>query len=237
MNQESKRERSSWTRVFELFRDGQRLESVMSGWRVTEEQIAEYLIAGHRAGEKVEPAWVLPPKIRDRVMEFIQGRADLSPTQISSMVQGRVKPAIIRALRQISQGMSFDTRLYNESTFFEKFHDDLAGATREIIVVASEIKGQHWRKHAAAFLGLVRREGQVGFFSGRISELLEDSLRDAGIVLIEKHSHANLVLIDNQILWEGSMNFLLPPQGDEHVRRSESRLQVEEVKDLNDLFL
>ena len=157
-----------WARVFELFRDGQRLESVMSGWRLSEEKVAEYVVAGHRAGERVDPSWLLPAKISDRVMEIIQGREDLTPTQISSMFQGRVKPSIIRALRQVTSGMSFETRLFNEATFFETLHDDLAGARSEIIVVAPEIKGNHWGRFRAGFQRLIRNEGQVGFFSGRV---------------------------------------------------------------------
>ena len=229
---------SRWERVFELFREGRRLESIKSGWRLDDAQIAQMIVEGHQAGERVDPDWLLPPSVRDRLLEVIDERPELGPTAVSSMVQGRVAPEIVRALRAVRVGRSrMETRLFNEETFFETFHDDLAGAEREILVVAQAIKGKHWRRHVDSYQRLVNSGGTVAFFCDKVSDLVVDPVKDLGILIIEKRSNANLVLVDNDVLWEGSMNFLLPPAGDEHVRRTRSRLECDEVKELNDLFL
>jgi hypothetical protein len=229
---------SRWERVFELFREGRPIESIKSGWKLDDGEIAEMIMAGHRAGEKVDPEWLLPPGVRDRLLEVIDDRPELGPTAISSMVQGRVAPEIVRALRVVRVGQTrMETRLFNEETFFETFHDDLAGAEREILVVAQSIKGKGWRRHVDSYRRLTASGGTVAFFCAKVSDLVVDPIKDLDIVIIEKRSNANLVLIDNDILWEGSMNFLLPPAGDEHIRRTRSRLQCDEVKELNDLFL
>ncbi|MEZ6197242.1 MAG: hypothetical protein R3F20_16190 [Planctomycetota bacterium] len=228
----------TWERVVGLFREGKRLEAIKSGWRLDDKQIAEAVVQAHRAGEQIDPAWLLPPSVRDRVLEVIDDRPELGPTAVSSLVQGKVPPDIVRALRVVRVGRNrVETKLHNEVTFFENFHDDLAGAKREILIVAREVKGKHWRRHIDSYTRLVGSGGVVAIFSSRVSDLIVDAIKDAGIVIIEKDSNANLALIDGEILWEGSMNFLLPPAGDEHVRRTLSRLQCDEVKDLNDLFV
>lgn len=230
-------EREPWRRLFDLFHEGRPLESILSGWQLTPEKVAQLVLAGHRSGEKVDPAWLVPASVRDRVLGMIRERPDLSATAISSTVQGRVSPAIVAALRSVLGGGTIETRLFNEDTFLATLTADLLAAKSEILVVAPEIRGRHWRTHHEAFARVQRGGGQVAFFTGSVAETALEPLRDAAIVLIEKRSNANLVLVDGAILWEGSMNFLMPPRGEEHVRRTVSRLQCDEVRDLADLWI
>jgi DNA-binding XRE family transcriptional regulator len=64
-------------------------------------------------------------------------------------------------------------------------------------------------------------------------------LKSAGVqVILRKGIHAKFVIIDEDILWEGSLNFLSHYGTREHVRCSVTREEVAEVKrrhDMNDL--
>lgn len=224
--------------LFRLFREGHKLESILSGWRLTEARLADILIQGYRSGEKVDPDWILPPRLAGQVKDTIRERTDLTPVQVSSHFNGKVSPHVVRVLKLIlGTDRGVDSVILSESSFFERLHDDLHGARSEIMICAPEIKGAHWRKWLEAFRRVILQEGSVAFFSGKVSELIEEDIRKAGIVLIEKHTNANLAVIDGAILWEGSMNILLPPKGEEHVRRTVSRLQCDEVRDIHDLYV
>ena len=228
----------SWETVMRLFREGQKLENIMSGWRISEQRLGELIIQAYRSGETINPDWLLPFSIKEKVMEVIHSQPELTNVEISSVFKGKISPALIHALRIIvGEGRGLDSAIFNEETFFQRFHDDLHSAQKEILLVAPVVKGRHWRKHLEAFLHVLRIEGQVAFFYGKISNLIEDDVRQQKIILIEKHTNANLVVIDRRIVWEGSMNFLLKPQGEEHVRRSVSMLQAGETMDLHDLYL
>ena len=102
-------------------------------------------------------------------------------------------------------------------------------------IVSARPACDHWRRYLEAFLRVLHQEGQVVIFCRKVSNLVEDEIRERGIELIEKHSNARLAVIDRQILWEGSINFLLPPDGEEHLRRSVSKLQCSEILDIHDL--
>ena len=227
-----------WHRVFELLGEGRPIESIRSGWRLSDERIADLLLAGHRAGEEVRAEWIAPSSIRDLLLELVDTRPDLSPVQISGAFKGRVSPALVKVLRVVRNGgRGLDTRIYNEETYFAPLHDDVHGARRELLFVAPEVKARHWARFLDAFRRVRDAGGRVAFFVGRVSELIQDELRDMGVDLIEKRTHANFVIIDGSIVWEGSLNFLLPPAGEEHVRRSVSHLLADELRDLHDLWV
>ncbi|MCA9321700.1 MAG: hypothetical protein KDB53_13245, partial [Planctomycetes bacterium] len=227
-----------WSRVVELLADGQPVETILSGWQLNEHRLSELLLAAWRAGVAVKPEWVVSPAMRSPLFQALDERPDLSPVQLSSLFKGRVSPIIIRLLKVIrGEGRGLETALFDENSFFERFHDDIAGARKEILLVCPDLKSRHWRKYLDGIRHVLVQEGQVAFFCARVSNLIEDEVRKEGIVIIEKRSNANLVLIDGEILWEGSMNFLLPPVGEEHVRRTVSKLQADEVRELHDLFL
>jgi hypothetical protein len=62
-------------------------------------------------------------------------------------------------------------------------------------------------------------------------EVLVRDLQSQGVtVILRKRIHAKFVIIDEHILWEGSLNFLSFYKTTEHVRRSFNRKEVREVK-------
>ncbi len=227
-----------YEQILRLFREGQKLETILSGWRFSEQELAEMVIQAYRSGEKINPDWLAPLSIRDTLKEVIQSQPNLTNVQMSSLFKGKISPKLVHAMRVImGEGRGLQTTVFNEETFKTKLHDDLMGAEEEILLVAPSIKSNHWRGHLEAFQRLVRNEGVVAFFYRRVSNLIQDEIKDQQIVLIEQHSNANLIVIDKKILWEGSMNFLLPPEAAEHIRRTVSRLECGEILDLHDLYV
>lgn len=224
--------------VFRLFRDGYTLESIRSGWRLSEEAIAKTLLDGFRAGEKVDPEWLLPTRIKDRVIETIRQNPDLGTIEIAARFDNKVSPALVRVLRETTgaQG-TVDTRFFNEVSAPKAFAADIEAAKKEIIVVAPAVKGREWRRHLVGMKRVIDGGGAVAFFAATFSELVKEEIKNEGIVLIEKRTAADLAVIDGRILWEGSYSFLAPPVGEEHARRTASRLQCDEVKDLHDLYV
>ncbi|MFT7617770.1 MAG: hypothetical protein ACI97A_001409 [Planctomycetota bacterium] len=227
-----------YEQILRLFREGQKLETILSGWHLSEQKLSELVIQAYRAGEKINPDWLAPLSIRKTVKEVIQDKPELTNVQISSLFKGKLSPKLVHAMRIVmGEGRGLETMVFTEETFQASLHDDLNGAEEDILVVSPNIKSNHWRKHLEAYLRLIRNERQVAFFHGRISNLIVDDIKSQGIILIEQKSNANLIVIDRRILWEGSMNFLLPPAGSEHIRRTVSGLECGEILDLHDLYL
>ena len=227
-----------YEQILRLFREGQKLETILSGWHISEEELSGLIIQAYRAGESINPDWLVPLSIRDTLKEVIHSRPDLTAVQIASLFKGRLSPKLIHALRVVlGEGRGLETMVFNEETFRSRFEDDLAACREEILVVSPDVKSSHWRRYLESFQHVMRQDGLVAFFYRRLSNLVEDDMKNQGIVLIEQQTHANLVVLDRRILWEGSMNFLLPPAGQEHIRRTVSRLECGEILDLHDLSL
>ncbi len=227
-----------YEKIVRLFRDGEKLETIMSGWHISEEKLSELVIQAYRAGEKINPDWLAPLSIRDTLKEVIATKPDLTNVQISSLFKGRISPKLVHAMRVVlGEGRGLETMIFTEETFNASLHDDLSGAKEEILVVAPSIKSNHWRQYLESYARLIRNEAPVAFFFSSISNMVVESIKSQGIILIEQKSNANLVVIDRKILWEGSMNFLLPPAGAEHIRRTVSRLECGEILDLHDLYI
>lgn len=224
--------------LFRLFHDGHKIESIRSGWRYTEEKIADLLLAGWRAGEKVEVDWLLPASLKDRVLETIRQNPEMGALEISGKFQGKISAALIRCLREVAgPATGLVSRLFTEETAPAAFDLDMLSARSEILFVTPHVKSKHWLRYRPYFERVQDNGGQVAIFSATISDLVKEDLKTARIILIEKRTNANLCIVDGRLLWEGSWCFLAPPVNEEHVRRSESRLQCDEIRDLHDLYL
>lgn len=228
----------SYEQIIRLFREGQKLETILSGWHLSEHDLAGLVIQAYRAGEKINPDWLAPLSIRKNLKEVIQSKPELTNVQISSLFKGKLSPKLVHAMRIVmGEGRGLETTVFTEETFSSTLHDDIHGAKEEILIVSPSVKSNHWRQYLEAYLRLIRNERQVAIFHGRISNMIVDDIKNQGIILIEQQSNANLIVIDRRILWEGSMNFLLPPAGAEHIRRTVSGLECGEILDLHDLYL
>ncbi len=231
-------DRRPWERVVELLGEGRPVESILSGWQLTPKQLSDLVLQAWRAGVDIDPRWLLPARDADSVLQILDERGDLDALGISSLLKGRVSSDVIQTVRILrGEGRGMETAVFNESTFAQRFHDDVQGAAKELIFVAPALKGSHWRRWLEPLRRVAASGGKAAIFSGAVSSLVRDTLRDEPVPVIEKKTHANLVVIDGQILWEGSMNFLTPPLGEEHLRRTRSRLQCDEIKELHDLYL
>ena len=227
----------NYEQCLRLFREGHALEGILSGWNLTEVEVCDHLLAAHRHGEKLNPSWLIPESLKDLALEVIQTRDDLSPIQVSSLFQGRISPEIIKMLRVVLGTSATESRGFSELNYEEVVREDIYNAQKEVLIVAPEIKGHWFRRYKDPLARMTKEEGLVGLFTAHVADMLRDELDKMGVVIIERATHANLLVIDRTILWEGSGNFLQAAEVEENFRRSVSRLWCDEAMDMHDLFI
>jgi phosphatidylserine/phosphatidylglycerophosphate/cardiolipin synthase-like enzyme len=131
--------------------------------------------------------------------------------------------------------------LYDETTFYNKFKQDLREAKQEVIIESPFITLKRLEMLKPLFESLVIRNVQV-FIMTRLpqehdnfmSEQAEDGIRyfeELGVqaLLCTGGHHRKLAMIDRKVLWEGSLNILSQNQSREFMRRIESRKLTEEL--------
>lgn len=227
----------NYEQCLRLFREGHPMESILSGWNLTEREICDHLLAAHRQGERIDPSWVIPKKLRALALEVIQTRDDLPPTKVSSLFKGRISPEIVMMLRVIMGTGMVESRAFSELTYEKPVQADFDEAAKELLIVAPEIKGHWFRRYKDPIRRITKAEGTVAFFTPHVADMLIDEINAMGVIVIERATNANLLIIDRTIVWEGSGNFLQATEVEEHFRRSVSRLWCDELVDLHDLFI
>ena len=62
-------------KIIQLLREGYRLESVLSGWHLSESEFADIVIAGHNSGDIVDPQWIVSGPLGERALEMARSRS------------------------------------------------------------------------------------------------------------------------------------------------------------------
>jgi phosphatidylserine/phosphatidylglycerophosphate/cardiolipin synthase-like enzyme len=131
--------------------------------------------------------------------------------------------------------------LYDESTFYNRFKQDLLEAKQEVIIESPFIATRRLEILKPIIERLVARGVQI-FVMTRLphehdeymSEQAEDGIRyfealGVQVLLCEGGHHRKLAMIDRKVLWEGSLNILSQSHSREFMRRIESRQLTEEL--------
>ena len=130
---------------------------------------------------------------------------------------------------QSSDALLF-SNLLDQSSFYGTFEKDLARAKREVIVESPFISFERLNYLLPTFRELSRRgvrvvintkpvEEQDVDYGWQVAECIT-SLQEAGVdVLITGGHHRKLAIIDQQILYEGSLNILSQNDSCEVMRR------------------
>ena len=131
--------------------------------------------------------------------------------------------------------------LYDESTFYNRFKQDLLEAKQEVIIESPFIATRRLEILKPIIERLVARGVQI-FVMTRLphehdeymSEQAEDGIRyfeelGVQVLLCTGGHHRKLAMIDRKVLWEGSLNILSQSQSREFMRRIESRKLTEEL--------
>lgn len=147
-------------------------------------------------------------------------------------------------LLQISKPSLTDlltSELYNEQTFYPSFITDLRHAKSEVIIESPYLTVRRAKAAAPIFSKLQKRGVSVRINTREprhhTPELRDQSLiaiqilKQAGarVFLCSDYRHRKLAIIDNLILWEGSLNILSQSNSCEIMRRTQSEQLVREM--------
>lgn len=130
--------------------------------------------------------------------------------------------------------------LYDETTFYNQFTQDLGKTKEEVIIESAYITVPRVRKLKPIFDKLAKRGVKVYIITryphehdSIMAEQSEAGIRyfealGAQVLLCEGH-HRKLAIIDRMLLWEGSLNILSQTHSRELMRRIESKEEVEKT--------
>ncbi len=137
---------------------------------------------------------------------------------------------------------------YNQNSFWAKVIPDLKNASKRVIIFCPFVREGRIEVLLPIFEGIIKAGGEIIVYTRSISEhvrayqrkarTLIDTLRRKGVaVRIRKHMHEKVILIDNALVWQGSLNLLSHKATTEQMQRMVSekiQKEVAELLDLND---
>lgn len=134
-----------------------------------------------------------------------------------------------------SQGQILASRLYDETTFYAQFTQDLLRSQSEVVIESPFIATERMRTLHPIFEGLVNRGVQVYVVtrdprehSETMEEQSEAEIRNfealgVQVFLCTGSHHRKLAILDRKVLWEGSLNILSQAKSREIMRRIENK--------------
>lgn len=125
--------------------------------------------------------------------------------------------------------------LYDETTFYNQFKQDLRSANKEVIIESPFISAQRMKELRPIFEKLIERGVKVFIFTRDPKEHNEEyeiqseneiryfeSLGVQVLICVGNH-HRKLAILDRKILWEGSLNILSQIHSREIMRRIDGK--------------
>lgn len=146
----------------------------------------------------------------------------------------------MKLLSRFKSSDKFETSLYTEQTFYEAFSKDIKRATGRVIIESPYIT----TRRAGEFVNLLRKAKnglRVKVYTRNPYHhdgiLIEEAwkgirlLNDAGVqvVVCDDMRHRKIAVIDDHILWEGSLNMLSQNGSREIMRRTNSEAWVKQL--------
>ena len=128
------------------------------------------------------------------------------------------------------------SQLFNELTFDQAFWQDLRCAKKSIVIESPYLTERRARYFAPLFNKLTKRKVKIRintrhprYHSPAMATQAQKAskiLLDSKVRLYTYHDlrHRKLAIIDNTVLWEGSMNILSHNRSREIMRRSNSKI-------------
>lgn len=120
-------------------------------------------------------------------------------------------------------------QVFNESNFYQTFLDDLANAKALVVLQSPFITHKRWSQLSSDFRSCVNRHVCICVFvqdQGDSAEFQNclSHLRNAGLHVNVRHSiHEKVAVIDERVLWDGSLNILSHRNTCERMSRIVSR--------------
>lgn len=135
----------------------------------------------------------------------------------------------------------FNSKLYDEKSFYTAFLKDLDQCKEEVIIESPFITSSRMQLLWPIFNKLLAKGVKI-YIVTRPPEEHEESLRRQAVIEIRRSEfagvqtllcvgshHRKLAMIDRKILWEGSLNILSQTKSREIMRRIDSRILTMEM--------
>ena len=141
------------------------------------------------------------------------------------------------------------SELFNERTFYDSFPRDLLRARKSIVIESPYLTERRARYYAPLFRDLAKRKVRIRINTRRPSHHnygMERRAKKAALILLEAGAkvyiyddlrHWKLAVIDNKILWEGSLNIMSHGRSREIMRRLRSAHLCRRMVDFAGIYL
>lgn len=135
----------------------------------------------------------------------------------------------------------FNSSLFDETTFYQKFKQDLLHASREVVIESPYITRERMRGLFPIFEMLISKGVKVYVMTRDPREHMETMEEQSEteiqrfealgiqVFLCTGNHHRKLAILDRKILWEGSLNILSQTKSREIMRRIEDQQTTEEM--------
>ena len=137
--------------------------------------------------------------------------------------------------RQSSQKEFISSNLFDETTFYKCFINDLKRCEKEVIIESPYITNYRAQQLRPIFQDLVDRGVKVYIITRdprehdenlqvqADGEIAEFEIMGVQVLMCSGNHHRKLAILDRKVLWEGSLNILSQTRSREIMRRIEGR--------------
>lgn len=140
------------------------------------------------------------------------------------------------------QKSHFDSKLFDQTDFYNQFIHDLNSCKNEVIIESPFITSSRMNLLCPTFKKLLARNVHVNIITRdpidhddeftrnqSTNEILSCNEMGINIVLLRGNHHRKIAILDRSILWEGSLNILSFNNSQEIMRRIEDKNTTQEM--------
>lgn len=132
---------------------------------------------------------------------------------------------------------------FTERNFWAQFFQDLKTVNERLIILSPFLTVQRSSKFMDYFKAMIGKSIDIRVYTrpsnlhtGEMqnqAKIVIEQLRGIGATVIERRMHQKIAIMDNAILWEGSLNILSRQDAgehiEEHMRRFEGQSAIEDI--------
>jgi phosphatidylserine/phosphatidylglycerophosphate/cardiolipin synthase-like enzyme len=145
-----------------------------------------------------------------------------------------------------SEEKDFKPSMYNETTFYKTFIQDLENAKKEVIILSPFVLSVRMEVLFPIFEKLFEKKVKIFVMTRPPKEYSKkyqqqgekeiQRLEQTGVqVLISKNDNRKIAIIDREILWEGSLNILSQVKSRDIMFRTEDTATTQQMFDFLNL--
>lgn len=131
-------------------------------------------------------------------------------------------------------------QLFDQTTFWSPWYQDVEAAAEQVIIVCPFVSQKYTPEVVTKLLATKQKQVRIVVVARTKSEQWDSnqdtllSLPEKGIdVHMHERIHQKLCIIDDRIVWEGSLNILSHGDSLNHMRRFESASVARQIKSTN----